>query len=425
MCEIRFAVFLLLIASNSVAVSQNRAPLLSLLDRSERIDEIALLVLSENDLSEEGVILSSPIASWIRSKSPGDKSLAIRILANDSVRLDAEATLTNGREVHLVPIDFGVPPSVPPGSILILAREASDERTVFQLRIVEPTDKRFIPLLQQVGFEPHAAPRKFAILRRQDAIRELDSTQLRQFLQKFDVIRANGFVKTMRRGSTGIGFTLETLLGLEENNDPTGDFLGMELKAYRDAEGLLDDTEKMNLFLKEPKWLDGLRSAERIQQYGYKDDNGRTALYSTVTIAENSHGFRFKVDEANQRLQLLFKSKAVGEWAFATLQKRLTEKHSQAVFVAAETRGRGANEEFRYHTVTWCARPAVGELLRLIRTGDAMLELRMHVKENGSARNHGSAFRVQKKRLTELYAATVKCRVDQPKVAREPATTEP
>ncbi len=230
------------------------------------------------------------------------------------------------------------------------------------------------------------------------------------FLVKFDEIQARGFVKTMRSGSTGIGYTLETLLDLKENNDRRGDFMGMEIKAYRDSETELNDSEKMNLFLKEPKWLDGLRSADRIREYGYVDDNGRTALYSTVTVTENSHGLRFEVDDANSQLFLLYDSRRIGVWTFEILQKRLLEKHTEAVFVAAESRGRGRDEEFRYHTVRWCSQPSVDALVKLIRKRDAMLELRMHVKENGSARNHGSAFRVHKNKLKELYATVVRCR---------------
>ena len=43
------------------------------------------------------------------------------------------------------------------------------------------------------------------------------------------------------------------------------------------------------------------------------------------------------------------------------------------------------------------------EILELDRTGGVLLELRMHIKENGSARNHGSAFRIQQNRIRDLY----------------------
>ena len=91
---------------------------------------------------------------------------------------------------------------------------------------------------------------------------DLDATSseaLNAFLLKFDSLSEQGFVSTLRSGSTGIGYTLETMLDIEENNSPGGDFMGMELKAFRDDDLAMDDSEKMNLFLKEPHWIDGLK----------------------------------------------------------------------------------------------------------------------------------------------------------------------
>lgn len=53
------------------------------------------------------------------------------------------------------------------------------------------------------------------------------------YLKKFREIKERGFVQTMRKGPTGIGYTLETLLGIKENNDAHPDVDGAELKAHR------------------------------------------------------------------------------------------------------------------------------------------------------------------------------------------------
>lgn len=237
-----------------------------------------------------------------------------------------------------------------------------------------------------------------------------DSKALVEFLKRFDRLTERGFVKTLRPGSTGIGYTLETLLQIKENNSPRGDLLGMEIKAYRDGETRFDDQHKMNLFLKEPEWLDSKTSAERIRDYGYIDDNGRQAWYQSVTIKPNSTGLRLVVDREAGYVLFLRGSIAIGRWKFDVLQKRLTEKLSEAVFVAAQTRGTGADEEFHFRTVTYCAKPDVKALLKLIEAGDVILELRMHLKPTGGARNHGTAFRLKKHRLKDLFAQQVRCR---------------
>ena len=238
-----------------------------------------------------------------------------------------------------------------------------------------------------------------------------DSKALTEFLKRFDPIAERGFVRTQRTGSTGIGYTLETLLQIEENNSPGGDFLGMEIKAYRGDELEFSDSEKMNLFLKEPTWLDGRTSAERVHQYGYRDEErNRQAWYQSVTSRPNDSLLKFFVDHDRMLVELHREDVAVAQWTFDVLGKRLLEKHSETVFVAAETRGKGSDEEFHYQTVTYCAKPSVAKLIDLIESGDVILELRMHVKPTGGVRNHGTAFRVRKNRLVDLYAIQKRCR---------------
>ena len=245
--------------------------------------------------------------------------------------------------------------------------------------------------------EPFSAPAE--IVSREETY----SPALNAFLPKFDALSAQGFVPTLRSGSTGIGYTLETMLDIEENNSPGGDFMGMELKAWRDDGSDSERYEKMNLFLKEPKWIDGLKSKDRVHKYGYVDPNGRAALYSTVTIETNSHKLGFEIEKEASKLWLTFAGQRVAWWSFDVLKKRLTEKHTETVFVSASVRGEGKQEEFHYQQVLWCRAPSVEKFLKLLAEGDVLLELRMHLKETGSVRNHGSCFRVRKDRLKDLF----------------------
>lgn len=243
----------------------------------------------------------------------------------------------------------------------------------------------------------------------QAAVDEWDAV-IADFLQRFDRVSAMGYVKTLRAGDTGIGYTLETLLGIEENNSPRGDFRGMEIKAFRDS-GKEEPGEKMNLFLKEPEWIDDLSAAERVQRYGYFDEERqRQALYSTPRSEENGHGFALSADHGARRVWLVFHGKRVAFWTAETLAKRLAEKHSAAVFVSARTRGAGRDEEFHYQGVLWCREPSPEAFLQLISAGDVMLELRMHLEPDGSVRNHGSAFRVRKDRIPALYRSAERLR---------------
>lgn len=234
------------------------------------------------------------------------------------------------------------------------------------------------------------------------AIRSQESI-LQEFLVQFDKVSARGFVKTLRPGDTGVGYTLETLLKIPENNSPRGDFQGMEIKAYRDSETEFDDQDKMNLFLKEPEWLDGLTTAERIRQYGYKDPNGRQAWYLSVTSRKNEANLQLVVTEQGTLLEIHRNKQPIARWNAEILEQRLQEKHAHSVFIGAESRGEGPDEEFWYKTVTWCQEPSAKRLLELTANGDIIVELRMHLRPDGSARNHGTAFRIRKHKLQTLF----------------------
>jgi len=73
---------------------------------------------------------------------------------------------------------------------------------------------------------------------------EASSHELVLFCQK---IKEMGFVQSHRRGSTGIGKTLEDLLGITENNIAGPDFSVFELKA-----GRKNSTSMLTLFTKAP-----------------------------------------------------------------------------------------------------------------------------------------------------------------------------
>ena len=322
-----------------------------------------------------------------------------------------------GLESRFSVTEFPAAPEIPSSSLLLMARvisERDDSTPEFRCRIVLPDESRERSLLcKYFGLvEADVRPGVFGVYApwsvRGPPVR---SVALQSFLGPFDRISSFGFVSTQRSGSTGIGYTFESLLEIPENNNPTGDFLGMELKAHRRTEAASLGSKRMNLFLKEPTWTDRLAHRDRIPKYGYIDDNGRVALYSTVTSQENSHGLRLTIDEQSRNLELNYQGKSVAFWTFDILQSRLKEKLSETAFVGAETRGAGRDEEFHYDSVLFCQEPSVEWLFALIKSRESMVEMRMHIREDGSARNHGTAFRVHQDQLPRLFTRTIQCRV--------------
>lgn len=88
---------------------------------------------------------------------------------------------------------------------------------------------------------------------------------LEDFIREYSKIKEMGWVKTHRSGPTGIGKTLEDLLGIPENNIDGPDFGNYELKSCR-----LNSNSMLTIFTKTPQ-PKGAASTLRLT-FGYSSD---------------------------------------------------------------------------------------------------------------------------------------------------------
>ena len=112
-----------------------------------------------------------------------------------------------------------------------------------------------------------------------------------EFIKKFRAIKEKGFIPTTRRGPTGIGHTLETYLGIVENNNARPDIDGAELKSHRTK-----GNNMITLFTFNNKvWK--MPALEAVKKYGSLDKDGRQGLYYTMSLKPNSAGLFLDVQK--------------------------------------------------------------------------------------------------------------------------------
>lgn len=294
--------------------------------------------------------------------------------------------------------------SAPPQSLIVVGRRRETEDD-FEIHLLRPTDQRYGQMLRDLGFKSTDAG---AFVLQRDwtpSLKVAENPNLTELLNRFDKLKSLGFVGTTRGGDTAVGHTFELHMGVQENNLGTADFEGIELKAIRRSDFDRGSPERTNLFLKEPKWLDGLAAAERVRAYGYVSDLQREALYSCVSSKQNSHGLKLRLDRNEQRVYIDFEGTPAGYYTFEVLEKRLKDKLRDMFVGLATTKGTGLDESFLYHSAIFCSNPSATEFVRLIEQGDIMLEIRMHVTPSGACRNHGSGFRIKMNKWPELFAS--------------------
>lgn len=294
--------------------------------------------------------------------------------------------------------------------VITRVKNASDESSYFTDVVVEGLHSRFSSLTELIFADSKlASPGAFVVLPL-EASRFVIDEDLDQLLRLFDNVREMGWVDTLRAGDTGIGYTFETLVGIEENNHQEADFRGIEIKCML-RNGSAASSGKLNLFQSGPRWLIPGPNLQRLQLIGAFNEKGVLSCYSQVTRTPNNKGLWLAHSLEQPLLKILKNDLAIGEWDYASLSNRLREKHSRAVFIVAESRKNAGNVQYRYKDLLYCERPHIDRFVSLIDARRIVFEFTMHTDKSGKVRNHGYPWRlVDERDLEQLFAYQIQLR---------------
>jgi len=220
---------------------------------------------------------------------------------------------------------------------------------------------------------------------------------LKKELQK---IKKQGFVKSHRVGDTGIGKTLEDLLGIKENNIPLHDISDVaELKAYR-----RDATSMLTFFTLEPLPEGGDRDRLLLDNFGYsKRDNQRSKeLHSTLSCRRyNNQGLKLSVGKDKIRVQGKGKRLNI-YWDIESLEKKFHDKLPALVYVLADRKIIKNKEHFNFNEAYLLTDFDFESFKKMVKKDEIVVDFRMYYRPDGSVRNHGTGFRVK---INKLYHA--------------------
>ena len=225
--------------------------------------------------------------------------------------------------------------------------------------------------------------------------------RLSQIRVRLQELKAEGFVPSERAGPTGIGHTLETRLGLEENNLPIPDIGGrVEVKATRNNWNNL-----ITLFtLDRAVWQ--YTAKDIVGRWGYVDKNGRASLYTTISAKEvNAFGLQLSVpDDANHLYMTHMPSETVlAVWDMYHIVGKFVTKFDRMLFVHADSQRVAGREEFHFNEAAILSEPSALTFKDSFADGKVTIDIRMHLRPNGTARNHGTGFRVLERNLPSLF----------------------
>lgn len=224
---------------------------------------------------------------------------------------------------------------------------------------------------------------------------------LEDFIREYSKIKDMGWIRTHRSGPTGIGKTLEDLLGIKENNLDEPDFGEYELKSCR-----LNSQSMLTMFTRAPQ--PPKSNTYLREKYGYSSnvyENDEKVLHSTLsadrftTIADTGHMLKIKCKddgiyiESEESVENIFWSREVLKSCFERKYK------NKFVYAKAQNRGEGSNEEFYFTEAYEVSGFNYDAFIDLLEKGKIFVDLRIgqyHTGRNkGKTHDHGTGFRIR------------------------------
>ena len=220
-------------------------------------------------------------------------------------------------------------------------------------------------------------------------------------------IHKKGYIKTLRPGDTGVGYTLETELGITANNSPKPDYKGIELKSKRKG------PNKNNLFSKVPNWdLSRVKTnSELLFTRGkYNSVRNQTRLFHTISAKlANSYDLQLKLDPKKDQLQQIYTAQKPDItdvlWEMPVLLAALREKHYETFWVTAETKGarRSADECFWYTKLKHTGKLDESAFATLLEAGEVTVDYTLWEHLPTASNNKGYSFKLKSRSLDLLF----------------------
>ena len=224
-----------------------------------------------------------------------------------------------------------------------------------------------------------------------------------ELLSKLRLIGNQGYIKSLVNSDTGIGRTLEKLLGIEMNSSKNPDYKGIELKSFRDSRGT-----RKGLFAKTPNWeLSKFKSrVEILDNFGYWEA-GVFRLYNTIrATGRNAQGLILKIQNEKNWLVENSDRNEIGDflvWELELLKKTLSEKHKETFWISTDSKKEDGNEYFLYKSVEHTKNPLVNQFELLIDIGAITVDYNMKRLADGKVEDKGCNFKLKPSAMSLLF----------------------
>lgn len=227
-----------------------------------------------------------------------------------------------------------------------------------------------------------------------------NSNSAKELLAKFHALSGQ-WIQAEVNADTGVGRTIESLIGINMNSDKTPDFKGIEIKSIRGKR----ITNRSVLFTQSPNWeLSRFKSGrEIVDKFGYINPAGYHTYQSTVKNLPNAQNLYLNVNNNLELLELKSILKGyedVAVWQLLTLHQRLEVKHKETFWVTVDSILGNGNEYFMIKEIEHTYNPNIGQFDILLAQGLISLDMSL---SRPSGHGDTYAFKINKQGRNLLF----------------------
>lgn len=225
--------------------------------------------------------------------------------------------------------------------------------------------------------------------------------------QKFNNIKQTGEIKPLRKGSTGIGYTFETLIEKKEDAKPIADYKGIEIKTK-----LGYSKSALTLFNCIP--LRNNESAIKyiMKNYSWPFKNNMLSFSNEISTKFNNKNidYKFKLKIKYNKKKIVMNAykhnkfiEEVCYWEFQTLERKLKTKLNYLAIIIAYPYKKNNELYYKYLKMTTYKLKSFYSFLQLINTEKIKIHFYIKQNRNDIIENHGVAFKIKNEYIEELF----------------------
>lgn len=233
--------------------------------------------------------------------------------------------------------------------------------------------------------------------------------------KNFIKIKNNNWIKSMRDGSGGIGYTFESLIGKNEDTLSLPDFNDIEIKTIRKgSRGII------HLFSIRPDGGNEEPMKHIRDILGYPDKKYRQFKVFNMDFNCKEYtkiGYykkgKLEIDRNKEIIRFLAfdnKNQDLGIdvfWTFGTIKNRLNQKLKKLAIIEAESKTMDNKEFFHYKNINFYLLDDFERFIDLIEKGIITIEFRITFHKDlikfGEIKNRGTIFSIKLDDIDKLY----------------------